>query len=523
MAEKNNKISVYMLKAGVSFGEVLKQEYTGVALENGTFFYDPSHTSPPSWLSKFFGSALAGVALLNSSSKGVYVTEIDFDGVTKVFAIPFGYGHSMIDKSLCVDDFGLKLVLNTVDRNSIRKIGKRTLSSDPKNTIEQLSKIGAISDFGIDIEQDLVEEITGKPKQNLQDKFGNNLVTRKIAFTATMKVNISDVHEFLRACKDHYEKDDYKNNFEFIDQVKEFKDTENLNNKLLQKLKDPAIESVQLWMAIPEIIEWEDVEGFSFKGKKENLFPDISLKDFKESLSDNQLEALDLYSLRRKRITAFKASTDDEYSSWSAYQCMYCEITEDSRTVILTNGKWYEIANDFVDSVNSNYSDIMTSSSSIALLAANPGEHEDKYNMRLADSIQNSVLMDRKNIFYGGGASSIEFCDVYDADNRQFIHVKNYYGSSALSHLFAQGRVSGQLFLNDKLFRQKVKEKEGSLPLDENMVPIPTDYKIVFGIISESENELNLPFFSKVNLKNEKKLLEAFGFKEIYLTKIQRG
>ena len=79
---------------------------------------------------------------------------------SRIFAIPFGYGHSMIDKINCVEDFGLKLVLNIVDRNSIRKIGKRTLSSDPKNTIEQLSKIGEISDFGIDIEQDLDRKST---------------------------------------------------------------------------------------------------------------------------------------------------------------------------------------------------------------------------------------------------------------------------------------------------------------------------------------------------------------------------
>ena len=131
--------------------------------------------------------------------------------------------------------------------------------------------------------------------------------------------------------------------------------------------------------------------------------------------------------------------------------------------------------------------------------------------------------MDRKNIRYGGGASAIEFCDVYDADNKTFIHVKNYYGSSALSHLFAQGRVSGQLFLNDGSFRKKVKEKVGILPFNPTDTPTATSYKIIFGIISESQDELNLPFFSKVNFKNEKKLLEAFGFKNIYLIKINRN
>ena len=522
MAEKSNKLSIYMLKPGTSVADALKREYTPVELDDGVFYYDPSHTNPPGWLAKFFGASLAGVPLLNSSSKGVYVTQVEFGEETRTFVLPFGYGHSMIDKAYCVDDFGLKLILNTVDRNSIRKIGKRTLSSDPKNTIEQLSKVGAISDFGIDIEQDLIEEITGKPKAALEEKFGKNLVTGKVAFTTTMRLDISDIEGFLKTCKENYDKDDYKTDFEFIDQVKEIKDAGSLNNTLVQKLKDPDLENVQVWMAIPEIIDWVDVEGFTFGRKKENLLADISLKDFKDTLTAEQLNGLDLNVLRRKKVTAFRAATDDEYNSWTVYQCMYCEITEVNRTVILTNGKWYEIAKGFVDTVNTSYADIMAASAAVTLINANPGEHEDAYNTRLAGSIANAVLMDRKNVSYGGGASSIEFCDIYDSDNRRFIHVKNYYGSSALSHLFAQGRVSGQLFLNDKPFRVKVKEKEGTLPFDVDVAPKASDYKVVFGVISDSTNDLNLPFFSKVNLKNEKKLLEAFGFSEIYLTKIQR-
>lgn len=521
--EKTNKISVYLLKDDVGINDILKKEYEKLDFNNGSFYYDKSYRNPPSWINNFFNSNLNDIDLFNQSSRGIYFTKIEVDSKEKIFAIPFGYGHTMIDKMYCVDNFGLKLVLNIVDRESIRKIGKRTLSSDPKNTIEQLGKIGAISDFGIDIEQDLIEEITGKPKSIHKDKFGENLVTGKTAFTISTKVNIDNINDFLKICFDYHKKDDYKEDFSFIDQVQEIKDTESLNNKLIEKFKDSAVENIQLWMAIPEIIEWEDIAGFSFSNKKENLINDISLKDFKKSLSDQQLENLDLKFLKNKKITAFKNSTDDEYASWSAFQCIYCEITEDDKSVILTNGKWYEIAKDFVDEVERNYSAIISNSSAVSLLDAHKKEYEDKYNYRLAESLSGSILMDRKNIRYGGGASAIEFCDVYDVNNKTFIHVKNYYGSSALSHLFAQGRVSGQLFLNDEPFRKKVKEKEETLPFNPEDVPIVTDYKIIFGIISESENELNLPFFSKVNFKNEKKLLQAFGFKDIYLVKINRS
>ncbi len=517
--EKFNKISVYLIKTGFSPDDILKKsDYGQLALSNGNiFYYGKSYSSKPSWIKGFFGNKLDNVELFNQSSKGVYFVKVVIKSEERFFAIPFGYGHSMINKYYCVDDFGLKTVLNLVDRNSIRKIGKRTLSSEPKNTIEQLSKIGNISDFGIDIEQDLIEEITGKPNDVY---FGNNLVTGKVAFTVSVRINVSNAEEFLKKCFEYYKKEDYKKNFAFIDQVKEIKDAKEWNEMLIKNLRNNS-KNIKVWMAIPEIIEWEDVAGFSYSGKKEGLVDDITIKDFRNSLSEKQSNSVNLDFLKKNKVYCFKSSTDEEYDSWSYFKCLYCEITKGDRKIILTNGKWHEIAKDFVEEVENNYKTILNNSSEIKLVECKRKQHEDEYNKNLAKSIK-GISMDGKNINYGGGSSSVEFCDVYDGKNKIFIHVKNYYGSSALSHLFAQGRVSGQLFLSDPKFRKKVKEKETSLPFDPTVDPNPSDFKIIFGIISESKNDLNLPFFSKVNFKNERNLLNTFGFKDVYLTKIIR-
>ena len=517
--EKTNKISIYLLKEGKTPKDILKKENKELELNDDVFYYDNSHSYKPSWVTNFFNSKLENIELFNQSSKGVYFVKVKINSKERFFAIPFGYGHSMIKKFYCVDDFGLKIVLNAVDGNSIRKIEKRTLSSDPKNTIEQLSKTGGISDFGIDIEQDLIEEITGKPKKD--SYFGENLVVGKVAFTVSAKVNILNIKDFLKRCFEFYKKDDYKENFAFIDQVKEIKNTEEWDVKLIEKLKDDGAIDVKVWMAIPEIIDWADVAGFSFVNKKEKLIDDITLENFKNSLSENQIDNLDLKFLERKKVSCFKNSTDDEYDSWSYFQCFYCEITKDNRKIILTNGKWYEITKDFVEEVEKNYSEVINCSSKTTLIDCEKEDHEDVYNKKLAKSID-GIVMDRINISYGGGHSSVEFCDVYDVKNKVFIHVKNYYGSSALSHLFAQGRVSGQLFISDPKFRKKVKEKKDSLPFNPEKDQNSKEYKIIFGIISESENNLNLPFFSKVNFKNERNILNTFGFKDVYLIKIKR-
>ena len=54
--------------------------------------------------------------------------------------------------------------------------------------------------------------------------------------------------------------------------------------------------------------------------------------------------------------------------------------------------------------------------------------------------------------------SSKEFCDLYTVD-KDICHVKKYGQSGVLSHLFAQGVVSGELFRSDIKFRQKVNQK----------------------------------------------------------------
>lgn len=88
--------------------------------------------------------------------------------------------------------------------------------------------------------------------------------------------------------------------------------------------------------------------------------------------------------------------------------------------------------------------------------------------------------------------------------------------------MFAQGQVSGQMFVSDKNFRKKAKQKEKNLSFNPEKTPNPKEYKIVFGIISWSKKPLDIPFFSKVNFKNTKNLLNAFGYKNIFLIKIQK-
>ena len=122
--------------------------------------------------------------------------------------------------------------------------------------------------------------------------------------------------------------------------------------------------------------------------------------------------------------------------------------------------------------------------------------------------------MDRKLIMFGG--SRIEFCDLYSLE-KQMIHVKKYTGSSVLSHLFMQGLVSAESFL-DAGFRALVNEKlrhEFTVPEREEDFSV-SDYEVVYVIASghiREDGKPQIPFFSKVSLNTAIKRLHMFKYK----------
>jgi uncharacterized protein (TIGR04141 family) len=88
------------------------------------------------------------------------------------------------------------------------------------------------------------------------------------------------------------------------------------------------------------------------------------------------------------------------------------------------------------------------------------------------------------------------------------------HNTSVLSHLFAQGLVSGELFAGDAEFRKKLNDElpDSHKLIDAALRPNPQDYEIVYAVISESPGRLDIPFFSKVNLRNARRRLRTFGY-----------
>jgi uncharacterized protein (TIGR04141 family) len=288
-----------------------------------------------------------------------------------------------------------------------------------------------------------------------------------------------------------------------------------LNDELINQLNGGNFNKV--WMAVPDAINWADLKGFRYgMRKKGDLHDDLNIGDFVATLQ-NQPVTTDL--LKGQQVFMISAASDDVSERWSAYRCTYAEVLLNGKLHILNNGKWYAIADGFSQQVLADYT--ATTPSTIVLPDCTVNDEED-YNETAAGVVAGGCCMDQNFIMHGGGHNKLEFCDIYTT-SKKLVHVKRYGGSSVLSHLFAQGIVSAELFAGDDSFRQKL---NAALPATHRLAnpverPNLPEFEIVYAIISNNAAPLDIPFFSKVSLKNARRRLRNYGY-QVALNKIQK-
>jgi uncharacterized protein (TIGR04141 family) len=513
---KTNRLSIYMIKQEFQdLDEIITSDEESIEIRGvGHFYAARSYPKPPAWIANFFGEDTAGLGrILTSSAKGVLIVPIRLNKRTTQFAVVFGFGRYLLKPGIVEERFGLKVVLNSLDLDTpFRSIDKTTLGSVPKHSHEQMSRDVTASDFGIDIEQDLVSSVTGKSR----DPQLGSLITGKDSLNCSVKVNVINIVEFLKHCLRRFHSKDYRATFEWIDQITEIRDKGiegRLNEVLVDKLNNGELEKV--WMAVPEVVDWSEVQGFRYFGKKRgNIYDDVDVPTCLDLLNETVTTEI----LKSRQISMISAVNHEIKSRWTLFRCLYAEISLDEEIYILNNGKWYRIATDFAEQVQADFNSIRESSIELPECT----EMEPNYNISASSSLNGACCMDRKLINHGGGHSAIEFCDIYTLD-KKLIHVKKYGGSSVLSHLFSQGVVSGEMFVSDINFRVKLNQKLPRSHKLENPKARPNagEFEVVYGIISESDGALDIPFFSKVSLRNARRRLRSFGYR-VSLKKIQQ-
>lgn len=562
-----NKLSIYLIKQDFSVGEIIPPasddgnrivELQVKGHESYKLFARSSEPHEPGWVDTFFnstveseslkvaniGAALVVPVIVGNDSLDVKADETISSGGgdnQRYFVLTFGYGRTLINRSAIEERFGLKCVLNSVKNDTLRAIHFADVSGSAKRSSEQLSRMGDIDDFAIDTDRNLLSQVTAKCGE---DDLLCGTVTGGDSLAVTKEIDVNNVQEFLKSLYELFCQETYKKDFDWVDNIAPVKDP-----ALEQELWDESIRQIadysynddsqhDLWMAVPDIINWDEIEGFQIgsqtdKNKRPVLHDDVLLADvirsFKKPIAS-------IEQLKNRRITAISRNDDMTYRHWQAHKCLVGELTYDSKSYCVISGVWYEIQSDYLEKINADFRD--TSASEIQFIPYDASEnmkteeikgfggkliklqYEGKYNLKLERSLnfnkECALLMDRRLVSYGGKNSRIEFCDVL-TNNGKRIHVKQYTGSETMSHLFNQGLVSASMekdaadyarLVDDKI--KQIGKHESISSIEQFQLALNPIHEVVFAIVRKRDNR-DLPFFSKVALCSVKKQLKRMG------------
>ena len=352
-----------------------------------------------------------------------------------------------------------------------------------------------------------------QPQANLRTNPWESRFAGKDSVRVSVPIALDAIPDLLSRVLAASKADTYKTRgFAWVDNLAEVRD-DTLKKQLDAEL-EAKIQSGDLsrtWLVPPEIIDWHDVAGFKYQRPKQgDLEDEISWETYLAFLEETgDPTTMDMF--KKHLVLCISASSGEVIVDWTVHKCAYAELDHGAETFLLNNGRWYKVATDFLTGVNQDVDNIPLST---LALPDYDDKDEEAYNVRVSSSKPDYyALMDRKPIFYGGGRSQIEFCDLYGND-KKLIHVKRYGGSSVLSHLFAQGLGSAEPLLGSSEFRTKVNEKLPASHQLENPEQRPSaeEFEIVYAIaIASTDERPQLPLFSRITLRNSHERLRALG------------
>jgi uncharacterized protein (TIGR04141 family) len=433
----------------------------------------------------------------------------------RFFALTFGYGRNLLEPRFLVRDFGLRVTLNKVDPAKLRSVDSKIYDDMVVSTRRQTSQKTRVEAFELDVSRALLRGVTGEADE--EDDFTR--FTGSTSVQVTTELTFADLGEILDQLLEAYADSAYQENFAWVDNVQGVDSMlhAELDQQLIQAIHDGDLAGA--YLSAPEVVDWERIHRFSYTHAGDVRYLELLLSDYLNVLEEHDIE-VDIDALKRHRVRVQYDNDDTLHDKWCIYECLVWETTIGTRRFVLIDGLWFEIAPHYAAAV-SNYVTSITAND-IPFPDSAEGQGEDDYNAAVeAQDVQNFALLDRQTFTPTEAASPIEFCDLFSAAGH-LIHVKKRSSSGTLSHLFSQGSVSSDLFLQDEQLRNAVRQRLNELDkpaqaaLIPNDRPEPSNYEVVYAVIAPPVHGAwppSLPFFSSVNLMHHAKRVQNLGFR----------
>jgi len=474
----------------------------------------------PSWFTEVRRYFPVQGSIQNSSSCAV----LAFRTANRMFAATFAHGWMYLDEEQIEGDFGLRAAINALDETKLRRLERANLG-DALRGVSLSPFQRDFNSFGLEDALDLISRISG----NTRDESSADSVSGSRSYKVSGEYNISDLPDLAREALDFYNSDSYlESSFKIIDLVTPITDRRLgllLDELATQNIRDGG-EEFELGLPISQD---DDSVAYKFQGPRlPGRFPDLLLRHYVIALGD-KLADLTTQVLRDHRIVAVYEDGRPEQKS-SVRSALIGSVTHDGGQYAINGGAWYRVDELFKNGIEASFNSLIKNweiqPSPLRKIYDEKGnghyQPEDSFNQAFAAALE-YVLLDKKLIEIPGvRRSGFEACDILDIEGKKFIHIKkSSRRSNVLSHFFKQGSNAAQQFSRfpaawDQL-QARVEEVAGPDATARLSLAIQNtvDRWTVMFVIADSprtNGEFNIPFFSKISLRDELIGLNAMGY-----------
>ena len=482
-------------------------------------FVGPFHS--PSWLNELRRHFEFDARIDIASAAAVLI----FRAADRVFASTFAHGWMYLDEYRFEGDFGLRVAINALDDAKLKRLERANLG-DALRGVALSPFQRELTSFGLDDALDLIRKISGRTRNEAVA----DAMTGSRSLRVTGEFGLGDLPELAADSLAFYRSRRYQDTaFKIIDSVMPIADRE-----LASNLDDLAAASIaeageDFELGLP--IGFDDqAVSFRFNGPGHvGTFPDLLMRNYVEAMGQRvALVTSDI--LRKHKIEARFEEQGRHSVKWSLKTALVGSITHNGERYAANEGEWYRIEQGFKNSIEASFLDV------VADWPAPPpplkkiydrngnGRYqiEAEYNAEFA-AANGFVLLDTQQVQIPDiERSGFEPCDILDIQGKRFIHVKkSSRRSSILSHFFKQGANSARQFSifeaawgSLRTLVLQVAGEDAATALDAAREDHGRPWTVEFLIADtpRQNGQFNIPFFSKVSLRDELRALHAMKY-----------
>jgi len=434
----------------------------------------------------------------------------------ETFVLTFGHAWMKLDDDWKEKDFGRRVALNSIRPDKLVEIEIEQVFAKWHIARERAPRASAVGEFGVEFDRDLVASIGGLPSHKI---FGKKL---RGGTSLRVDVDFSTLGDVLDRSSQLFKSTAYRKHWPDIDNLSVVVDQdliEKLEGRFDEELKDGIAEKKLVMFAPTYLREEVDAIDSYVLGRMTKAPVTIPYLFLQSWLSYLEREGFEKTVSEAKVTSVHLLDNDNEpFSRYSVFQCFGYELSFGGKHYILSSGLWWEVSQDFLTRVNKEVTGLCPPQ--IALPAWNQVESEGNYNERCAQAA-GFTFYDAKKLWYGGGQSQLEFCDVLHLNSKTLYFAKIPTKSSGMSHLVEQVRRTTELFFSpDDEYRKELKRLtkvlHKGLPVDwVETRPRQGDWNIC--LVSLGKTAAQLPFFARCGLYTLNRALRKAGHKVSFL------